>query len=185
MNDSSTGLVFKITIIGDSGVGKTSLIKKYTLGTFEKDYISTIGAQFSTYNEKINGDECKLIFWDIAGEDDFNFMRSTFYRASKAAIIVYSLEENDRGKESFNHIIDWYEDIIKYCGEIPVVVFANKVDLVDENTLANEEIQQIVKEVKGIGFYRTSAKTGRRVTEAFHSIIKELYNLHGSKVEIF
>lgn len=181
MNDTSTELVFKITVIGDSGVGKTSLIKKYTLGSFEEDYISTIGAQFSTYNEKINGADCKLIFWDIAGEDDFSFMRSTFYRASKAAIIVYSLEENNRGNESFKRIIVWYEDIKKYCGEIPVIIFANKVDLVDESTLADTEIQQVVNKIKGIAFYRTSAKTGQRVTEAFQSIIRELYNKHRSK----
>ncbi|MFW9878277.1 MAG: GTP-binding protein, partial [Candidatus Thorarchaeota archaeon] len=86
---------FKIVVVGDGAVGKTSLIKKFTKGTFEKDYIKTIGAQFSKYNKKFNGDIVRLLFWDIAGQDDFNFLHHLFYKESKAAIIVYSLEENE------------------------------------------------------------------------------------------
>ena len=107
MNDTPLKFVFKIIVIGDGGVGKTSLIKKYTQGTFEEDYISTIGAQFSIYNEFVNGDECVLYFWDIAGQEEFDFLRTDFYEASKAAIIVYSLEENNLGNESFKNIINW------------------------------------------------------------------------------
>ena len=70
---------FKITVIGNGGVGKTSLIKKFTEGTFEKDYIKTIGAQFSRYDKEINGDVINLLFWDIAGQDDFNFLHPLFY----------------------------------------------------------------------------------------------------------
>lgn len=182
MNDTHLKFVFKITVIGDGGVGKTSLIKKYTVGTFEEDYISTIGAQFSIYNEKINGDECILYFWDIAGQEEFDFLRSDFYEESKAAIIVYSLEENNIGKESFKHIINWYEDIKQYCGEIPVIVFANKVDLIDETKLNDSEIQKLVKEKNFIGVYRTSAKTGKGVTIAFQKIIKYLHNKFRSKI---
>ncbi|MCK4381029.1 MAG: GTP-binding protein, partial [Candidatus Lokiarchaeota archaeon] len=88
--DAAKGFVFKITVIGNGAVGKTSLIKKYTQGSFQKDYIKTLGAQFSKYDEEIEGDNCKLFFWDIAGQDEFNFMRPTFYKGSKAAIIVFS-----------------------------------------------------------------------------------------------
>ena len=108
-------------MIGDGGVGKTSLIKKYTQGTFETDYVKTIGAQFSRYDKEINSDIVKLIFWDIAGQDDFNFLHPLFFQESKACIIVFSLEENDLGKDSFTHIQNWYDELIKYCGEIPVV----------------------------------------------------------------
>lgn len=174
--------VFKITVVGDGGVGKTSLIKKYTQGTFEEDYISTVGAQFSFYDEKVNGDECKLYFWDIAGQKEFEFLRGDFYEGSKAAIIVFSLEDNTRGNESLKHITEWYEDLKNHCGDIPVILFANKLDLIDETTLDDTDLKNLVKEKNLIGFYRTSAKTGQGVTNAFQTIIKELHNKYSSGV---
>lgn len=166
------GFVFKITVIGDGAVGKTSLIKKYTQGSFQKDYIKTLGAQFSKYDEEINGDNCKLFFWDIAGQREFDFMRPTFYKGSKAAIIVFSHTD----KESFNHIMDWHEDIKKYTGELPIVLFGNKTDLIDEDGSEDEKVLQMVEEMNFLGYYRTSAKTGTGVYEAFQAIIKTLYN---------
>ena len=167
---------FKITIIGDEAVGKTSLIKKFTKGTFEKDYIKTIGAQFSRFNKQFDEAVINLIFWDIAGQDDFNFLQPLFYRESKACIIVYSLEENELGEDSFIHINDWNNELKKYCGDIPVVLFANKVDLVEENDLDIDEIQNIVNKHNFLGYYITSAKTGQGVIDAFNAIINELYH---------
>jgi Ras-related protein Rab-23 len=166
---------FKIVVIGDGAVGKTSLIKKYTKGTFEKDYVKTIGAQFSKFNKEINGDMIRLIFWDIAGQDDFNFLHHLFYKEAKAAIIVYSLEENELGKSSFTHIKNWHEVVVKNCGNIPIILFANKVDLVDENSLIPTKIQKLVNEHNFLNFFFTSAKTGQSVVEAFNAIIERLY----------
>jgi Ras-related protein Rab-23 len=166
---------FKISIIGDGGVGKTSLIKKFTKGTFEKDYIKTIGAQFSRYDKEIDGDVTNLVFWDIAGQDDFNFLHPLFYKESRASIIVCSLEANDLGKNSFLHIKNWYNELKKYCGDIPVVLFANKVDLIDQNNVNLLEIQEIVKKYNFLGYYISSAKTGQGVIEAFNAIIEKLY----------
>lgn len=170
--DAVKGFVFKITVIGNGAVGKTSLIKKYTQGSFQKDYIKTLGAQFSKYDEEIEGDNCKLFFWDIAGQDEFNFMRPTFYKGSKAAIIVFSHTDED----SFKTILDWHEDIKKYTGELPIVLFGNKTDLVDEKDLDDEKVNELVENRNFLGYYKTSAKTGQGVFEAFQAIIKELYN---------
>ena len=164
--------VFKITVIGDGGVGKTSLIKKYTQGSFQKQYIKTLGAQFSKYDEKVNGDNCKLFFWDIAGQAEFSFMRPTFYKGSKAAIIVFSHAPAE--EKSFDHIVDWHEDIKKYCGNIPIILFGNKIDLIDKN-LDHTEAEKMVNKREFLGYYRTSAKTGNGVYEAFQAIIKDLY----------
>jgi len=182
MNDTSVRFVFKITVIGDGEVGKTSLIKKFTKGSFKEDYIKTIGAQFSKYNEIIDNDEIKLAFWDIAGQDEFHFLRPSFFKESRAAIIVYSLEENKLGRESFKHITNWHDDIKKYCGDIPVIVFGNKVDLVDEENLDDVNILKLVNKRKFLGYYRTSAKTGKGVISAFHVIITELYNKYKKKL---
>jgi small GTP-binding protein len=167
---------FKISVIGDGQVGKTSLIKNFTHGSFEKDYIKTIGAQFSKYEKEIEGDEIRLIFWDIAGQDDFLFLRPSFYKESGAAIIVYSLEENELGKRSFEHIVNWYENIKKFCGEIPIILFANKSDLVEEDNLDVSLIQDLVKLHGFLGYYITSAKTGEGVHEAFNTLIDKLYS---------
>lgn len=175
MKNSGLKFRFKITVIGDGNVGKTSLIKKFTKGAFKRDYIKTIGAQFSIYDKEIDGDKIRLLFWDIAGQDDFHFLRPSFFKNSKTAIIVYSLEENELGEESFNHISNWHEDIKEYCGDIPIVVFANKVDLVDKDDLDTSEMQKIIDDRNFLGSYITSAKTGQGVYDAFNDIIKNLY----------
>ena len=167
-------------VIGDGFVGKTTLILKFTQGTFQKDYLKTVGAQLSDYEKKIEEDKIRLLFWDIAGQDDFHFLRPSFYRASNAAIIVYSLEENDLGKRSFKNITKWHEDTKQFCGEIPIVIFANKVDLIKEDSLDISKIQEIVKKRNFLGYYITSAKTGQGVPEAFNSLIENLYYKHKS-----
>jgi len=163
-----------VTVIGDGGVGKTSLIQKFTQGTFETDYIKTIGAQVSNYSIDKEGKKIEVIFWDIAGQDDFLFLRPSFYRGSSASIIVYSLEENNLGNRSFNNIATWYADIKSFCGEIPIILFANKVDLIDVNTLDKQQIQELVVENNFLNYQITSAKTGHGVINAFNSLIETL-----------
>jgi len=167
---------FKISIIGDGGVGKTSLIKKFTKGTFERDYIQTIGAHFSRYDVEIDGDLVNLIFWDIAGQDDFQFLHPLFYSESRGCIIVFSLEENELGEESFCHIENWHNELNKYCLGIPVIIFANKIDLIKDVNLIETKIQEVVNEQNFLGYFLTSAKTGQGVHEAFNTIIEKLYN---------
>ncbi len=174
MNSTENAFVFKITVIGDGAVGKTSLIKKYTQGSFQKDYIKTLGAQFSKYDEEIDGNNVKLFIWDIAGQAEFMFMRPTFYKGSKAAIIVFSHDPEE--EESFEHVINWHDDIKKFCGDLPIVLFGNKSDLINEDELDDKKVKDLVKKRKFLGYYRTSAKTGSGVYEAFQAIIKDLYN---------
>ncbi len=173
-NDTIRKFTYKVTVVGDGRVGKTTLIKRYTEGSFKKEYIKTLGAQFFVYDKEINNDKIRLMFWDIAGQDKFHFLRPSFFKNSKAAIIVYSLEEGKFGRESFNHISFWYGEITKHCGEIPIVIFANKVDLVDETKLDISSIQDMVKKNSFLGYYITSAKTGKGVTNAFNAIVETL-----------
>jgi len=173
MNEIS--YIFKAAVVGDGRVGKTTLIKMFTQDSFEKEYIKTIGAQLSAYVKEIEGEKIKLMFWDIAGQDTFHFLRPSFFNNSKAAIIVYSLEENKLGRESFEHIQYWHNEITKYCGDIPIVVIGNKVDLVDEKKSDKPELPEIVSENNFLGHYITSAKTGYGLIKAFNVIIEELF----------
>ncbi|MHA2037655.1 MAG: Rab family GTPase [Promethearchaeota archaeon] len=175
MSEDGRKFRFKVTVIGDGRVGKTSLIRNFTKGSFKEDYVKTIGAQFSVFDDIIKGDKIRLLFWDIAGQDTFHFLRPNFFKNSRAAIIVYSLEENKFGKESFDHIMSWHKDITKFCGDIPIVLFGNKVDLVDEDKIDESKIQDLIKENDFLGHYLTSAMTGKGVTEAFNAIIETLY----------
>jgi small GTP-binding protein len=174
MSSTENAFVFKITVIGEPAVGKTSLIKKYTKGSFQKDYIKTLGAQFSKYDEEIEGNNVKLFFWDIAGQEEFNFMRPTFYKGSKAAIIVFSHAPNE--VKSYDRITSWHDDIKKFCGDLPIVLFGNKIDLAKEQKIEEKKIVELVKKRNFLGYYKTSAKTGSGVYQAFQAIIKELYN---------
>ena len=175
MSEPGRKLRYKITVVGDVRVGKTSLISKYTLGTFETDYVETIGAQFSKYDKDVNGDNIRLLFWDIAGQRDFDFLRPSFYRDTNAAIIVYSLEENQLGELSFKNINNWNQEIKQFCGKIPTVLFANKVDLIEEDSLDHLIINKIIQDLDFFDYYITSAKTGQGVHEAFNAIIERLY----------
>jgi small GTP-binding protein len=176
MSELTKQFRFKITVIGDGGVGKTSLIQKFTNDTFSKEYIKTMGAQLAAFDKDIEGDKVKLLFWDIAGQDDFNFLRPAFFKNSKAAIIVYSLEDNKLGEESFKHILNWAKDIYEFCGDIPVVIFGNKMDLIDKKNLDKTAIQELTNESDFLGYYFTSAKTGSGVIHAFNAIIDDLYD---------
>ena len=174
MEVSAIDYIFKVTVIGDGQVGKTSSIRRYTQASFQKQYIKTIGAQFSTYADKVDGLTCQLSLWDIAGQDDHFFLRPVFYKGTSCAIIVFSLEENEHGRESFKRVPIWQTEIRKFCGEIPIVLFGNKVDLVVENAIDDETVLKIVQKRGLLGYYKTSAKTGENVTEAFKAIINKL-----------
>ena len=176
MSSTIDEFLFKITVIGDGMVGKTSLIKKFTQGSFQTDYIRTIGAQFSKYDQNIEGDTCTLSLWDIAGQDEFFFLRPSFYKESLAAIIVYSLEDNQLGKDSFKHISNWHNDIKKFCGKIPIILLGNKVDLIDKNILDKSKMLKLTRNREFLGHFITSALTGEGIIEAFQVIINNLYH---------
>jgi len=179
MSDKAFG--FKITVVGDAAVGKTSLIKRYTTNTFEKDYISTLGMQFSKYEEDLNGELVELFLWDLAGQESFSTLRDRFYKGSSGAIIVFSLAPEEL--ETYHHIDKWFSNIKEACGNIPVILFGNKADLVDQNALATSpnyatsdvHVEKFAQDHKIIKYIKTSALTGQGVKEAFQILVLKLY----------
>lgn len=183
MSGEGKGYGFKVVVIGDGAVGKTSLIKKYTQGSFKKEYIATLGTQFSKYEEEINGDKVELFLWDIAGQEQFQALRQRFYIGSAGAIIVFSLDPEQ--SRSYEHVPRWLDDLKKHCGNIPIVLFGNKIDLVEDGSLegnpilptVDANVVQFAKENRFLGYYKTSALTGQGVTDAFKALVKKLYQI--------
>ena len=167
--------IHKIVVIGDASVGKTSLIKKYTAGSFNQEYIKTVGAQFSRYS-KVIGDNIRvrLLFWDISGQDEFEFMRPKFYHGARGAIVTFDLTREDTSK----NVMTWYNELRRHVGVIPTILFGNKFDLIkDPDSFDDSIIEKEIEMDKFYKFYKTSAKTGAHVHEAFDAIIRHLVEL--------
>lgn len=177
----SDAFKFKIVVVGDAAVGKTSLIKRYTTDKFGKDYISTLGMQFSKYEEEVEGEKVELLLWDLAGQESFSALRDRFYTGSSGAIVVFSLSPEEL--ETYTHVAKWVSDVKEACGNIPIILFGNKADLVDQNALAissdyatsDVHVKKFTQDHKIIDYYRTSALTGQDVKEAFQGLIFKLY----------
>jgi small GTP-binding protein len=168
---------YKISVEGDNRVGKRSLMKRFTHSAFEKDHLKTIGIQSSKYEIKIDSDEIRLVFSFINPDEEFQFLSPTFFRETNAAIIVCSIEGSESGNESINNIPKWCEKILKYCGDVPIYLFANKVDLVDKEEVDEARLQILVEEYNLKGYYLTSSVEGGTVMRAFKDISMVLYTI--------
>ncbi|TFG25843.1 MAG: GTP-binding protein [Promethearchaeota archaeon] len=173
---------YKIVVVGAPAVGKTSLVRKYTKGEFHKEYISTLGAQFSRFEETIENDKIDLILWDIAGQEAWEVMRKKFYIGSSGGIVVFSHAPGEQ--ETISEMQKWTEELKSNCGDIPIMLFGNKIDLVDNNEIAmnstlegsDANIEQLIKKHGFTAYYKTSALTGERVKDAFQSLVHTIYN---------
>lgn len=160
-------LSWKVTVVGDGAVGKTTLILRYTEKRFREAYIQTMGVQFTVKETEHEGDSIKLILWDIAGQEDFRGMRKNFYEGSSAAILCFDLTN----LISFDHVENWYREVSFYCGNIPFVLIGNKSDLVSERTVTPEMVRSFTAREK-IPYFETSAKTGEGVNDMFQALIR-------------
>ena len=162
----SGGYRFKVVVIGDGSVGKTTLILKYTEKRFRESYIPTIGVQWTVKNVEYKEYNVSLILWDIAGQDKFKLMRSNFYEGSDAVIIVFDVTS----LISFDHVENWLNEVRQYCGNVPFILLGNKIDLVEERKVTQEMIKKI-SERYNFPYFETSAKTGENVIDMFNAVI--------------
>ncbi|MHA1300730.1 MAG: Rab family GTPase [Candidatus Helarchaeota archaeon] len=174
LNNSSVGgkkYQLKMVVVGDPAVGKTSIIRRFADDKFEDDYKHTIGADFNV--KVIEFPESKrnavLTVWDIGGHERFEIIRRYYYEGSHAGLIVFSLTN----KESFKSVTNWYNDLRQYLKNIPIILIANKKDLVDEIVIEDSEIEAKVKELELVQYFKTSAKTGENVEKAFSALAKK------------
>jgi small GTP-binding protein len=164
----------KICMIGDWGVGKTSLIRKFVLDQFDDKYIATFGTKVTKKRIKFKkGDDqiidMNLMIWDIMGQKEFKKIQLNAYRGTHAALVVCDITR----KDTLNNLTKWREDIVKISGEIPVIIMANKVDLKGEAEFSPNELSTVADEFQ-VPYFLTSAKTGLNVEAAFTELGKQL-----------
>lgn len=168
--------LFKLVIVGDAGVGKSSLLIRFTDGNFSKHYISTIGVDFRFKTLKINGKFVKLQIWDTAGQERFKTITKAYYRGADGVILVYDVTS----PESFDHVASWLEQVEKYANEDTVkLIVGNKADLVDEKKVDSDRARAFGAKFS-IDVVETSAKTADNVDSAFTSLGTALISSRGS-----
>ncbi|CAK1552347.1 unnamed protein product [Leptosia nina] len=146
--------LFKLLLIGDSGVGKSCLLLRFADDTYTESYISTIGVDFKIRTVELDGKTIKLQIWDTAGQERFRTITSSYYRGAHGIIIVYDCTDQD----SFSNVKQWLEEIDRYaCDNVNKLLVGNKCDLTTKKavdyTTANQYAEQL-----GIPFLETSAK---------------------------
>jgi len=171
----SADVIMKICVLGDAGVGKTSLIRRYTVGEFSSDYLSTIGTSVTKKNIVVNKKSIDLIIWDIAGQKKYNEVRESYYRGAIGALVVCDITR----KETFTNLPNWISHFRKNVGDVPVLIISNKNDLWAERKFDLCEVDALASKI-GTFHIQTSAKTGEKVEETF-LIIAEMALEYGGK----
>ena len=162
--------LLKYVIIGDSGVGKSNILLKYTNGTFSDEFKATVGVEFGAKNIEIKKTIYRIQIWDTAGQENFRSITRAYYKNSVCALVVYDISSRD----SFNNVSTWIEDCKNQSPKtIFMVLVGNKSDLNDRRQVNTEEGQELADKF-GIQFYETSAKTGDNVNEIFYNSADEI-----------
>lgn len=172
---NSQEFIYKIIVIGDPFVGKTSLLTKFASKKFSEKYIKTIGANITTKKVKIDTMEISLMVWDIAGQEEFTEMRHSYFDGANGVIIVYDVTR----PKTLDNVSNWYRQCLKYnVAHQPMVLVGNKIDKDEDRKIPIEEGRKLAEKM-GYPFFETSARTGQGVEEMFmqsaldtHSIAK-------------
>lgn len=165
-------VTFKLIVIGDAAVGKSSLTSRAIKNVFNTDYTATVGFEFMNKNVKVNDTTCKLQIWDTCGQEVYRSLIVNFYRNSALAIIVYAIDDRD----SFTNLNLWIKELKKHANpDVKVFVIANKADLEENRKVSTEEGKQFVEDNNLHLFLETSAKTGFNSQKIFVEASKLLY----------
>ena len=182
MSTQGYDYAFKIVTLGESGIGKTSLINRFTYDTFEI-LSTTINGEF--YNKLLDIENKIIIIqlWDICGSERFRRVIPNFYRNASGAVVAYDISD----KWSFDQVKTWIEDVKAYSNtEINIVIVGTKCDRLDRK-VTEEEGKKLADEL-GVRYFETSAKTGYNVNEAYNFLIKEIIdnfkNFEREKIEL-
>ena len=181
--------LYKVVLLGDAAVGKTTIRKKFAEGMTSKRYIMTIGVEVSTKDVALiyNGKPRKvtLVIWDLGGQLYFTRMRSSFYQGTSGAILMYDVSN----RKTFENLTSWINEIKSFISDAPLVLVGNKIDLRDPKSseyISKEDGIRKAKEIDGlhkgtVNFIETSALYGQNVEEAFLLLTREILDFENQK----
>ncbi|GAB2219690.1 hypothetical protein Droror1_Dr00007327 [Drosera rotundifolia] len=162
--------LFKLLLIGDSGVGKSCLLLRFADDSYVESYISTIGVDFKIRTVEQDGKTIKLQIWDTAGQERFRTITSSYYRGAHGIIIVYDVTD----QQSFENVKQWLSEIDRYASDNVVkLLVGNKSDLTSNRVVSYESGKAFADEI-GVPFLETSAKNASNVEEAFMTMASEI-----------
>eukprot|EP00475_Leptophrys_vorax_P002318 TRINITY_DN112_c0_g4_i1.p1 TRINITY_DN112_c0_g4~~TRINITY_DN112_c0_g4_i1.p1 ORF type:complete len:202 (+),score=31.59 TRINITY_DN112_c0_g4_i1:177-782(+) len=169
--------LFKLLLIGDSGVGKSCLLLRFADDSYLESYISTIGVDFKIRTVELDAKTIKLQIWDTAGQERFRTITSSYYRGAHGIIVVYDVTD----QESFNNVKQWLNEIDRYASEnVNKLLVGNKCDLTSKRAVDYQTAKAFADEI-GIPFLETSAKNATNVEQAFMTMAAEIKNRMASQ----
>ncbi|MHA1266294.1 MAG: Rab family GTPase [Candidatus Helarchaeota archaeon] len=158
---------FKIIVIGDPAVGKTSLIRRFSDNKFDQSYLPSIGADFTLKVVEFEKIQAILTIWDIGGQREFDSIRNFYYYGANAGIMVFDVTRPETYENLRNK---WYPQFQAGVGDpVPCIILANKVDLTAERKITNAKCNELSQQL-GYPLFQTSAKSGENVHAAFEQI---------------
>ncbi|XP_075928579.1 ras-related protein Rab-35 [Petromyzon marinus] len=157
--------LFKLLIIGDSGVGKSSLLLRFSDNVFSGSHITTIGVDFKIRTMDVGGERVKLQIWDTAGQERFRTITSTYYRGTHGVIVVYDVTS----AESFVNVQRWLQEITTNCEDVCRILVGNKDDDPNRKVVETQDARRFAEQM-GVRLYETSAKDNIHVEDMFKAI---------------
>ncbi len=177
-NNLNYDYTFKVMMLGDASVGKTSLTIRYISGNFMEDLKLTIGVDFYSKIIEYKGKKVKLQIWDFGGEERFRFLLSQYVKGANGALFLYDITN----KETLDHLPDWTQVVREQAGQIPIALIGSKSDLEEYRIVQKEDGRNAVQKYNLSGFLELSSKTGENVQEAFKLITDVLFKKHVTEV---
>ncbi len=167
---------FKIMMLGDASVGKTSLTMRYISGFFMEDLKLTIGVDFYSKTTGFRDKKVKLQIWDFGGEERFRFLLSQYSKGANGAFFLYDITN----QTSLDHLPDWTQVIREHAGDIPIMLIGSKVDLDEFRAVTRDEGILAAKKYNLASFVELSSKTGENVEKAFNVMTEILFEKYSS-----
>ncbi|KAK2858920.1 hypothetical protein Q5P01_003540 [Channa striata] len=179
-HDDLFDFLFKIILIGDSNVGKTSVVQNFKSGIFSERQQNTIGVDFTVRTVNIEGKKVKIQVWDTAGQERFRTITQSYYRSAHGAMITYDITRHS----TFDSVTHWIKEVELYgAANVVLVLIGNKCDLEQERQVQFQQACDLAKDRGVLAALETSAKESQNVEEAFMMMARELLFRNGLNIQ--